>query len=77
MRHERADREQQARQIIDELKKEGYKVHHYATRRGYFRYTCRESYKGKYGEGYIVPLCSTRHSGKTSNNYTTIAYLIK
>lgn len=61
---------------INLVKRYGYKLHHYASEKGY----CaagdpgnRRRYKGRFGKGWIVTI------GKLngSNNYTEIAYYLK
>lgn len=67
---------------LEEIKKEGCKFHHTASRRGYTPVAlrgCGEPYKGLYGNGYIVFEGPHYHFGscKASTQYEDISYYIK
>ena len=67
-----------ARELIEAIEAAGYTYHHTARGKGYVpshRYFV-ESYKGRFGEGYIVKF-PNNESAKKSNNYFDIRYYIK
>lgn len=67
---------------LEQIKQEGYKLHHTASRRGYTPVAARgfaEPYKGRFGEGYIVAEGQHYHFGscKGSTQYEDISYYLK
>lgn len=65
-----------------DLVEQGYHLHHSATRRGYTSVELRGKvatpYKGRFGNGYIVPMGRyTKDGYKFSTNYEVISYYVK
>lgn len=61
-------------EAVEMLLKQGYKIHHSATHRGYHSVKCVtvNPYKGRFGEGFII-----EHNDPRTTNYHTVTYLTK
>ena len=65
---------------IEDIERDGYRLHHAATRKGYTRVAERGvpvPYSGRFGTGYIVPFGPVDKGGKESTQYESIGYYIK
>ena len=66
---------------IQDLKSNGYHLHHNGNRMGYTRVADRGipvPYKGRFGEGYIVPIGPmVKANGVNSSKYEIIQYWVK